>query len=236
VPYFLGKLSDELAEILFGPQAQSLQRAGNALLLSNQVKKWLDTYHLVIVPVDTSEVPIMRWKVDIISPDIMNYICSGGARSVKDLDGRELTFLNKKRPVSRFLYFHFIMALVRIKDVERQGWRDVWARYYEQRPFPTPGNYLRQSMLLALATHFKTADMNVIDSWISDHGFDSPLKLTDDEATEAARLVHVELQKAISRAEKYLEDEGEDNGAIEGDDEDEAMENEEDEAMESEED
>jgi hypothetical protein len=33
----------------------------------------------------------------------------------KDLDGKELVFLGEKHPVSRFLYFHFVMALVRIR-------------------------------------------------------------------------------------------------------------------------
>jgi hypothetical protein len=69
----------------------------------------------------------------------------------KDLDGKELVFLGEKRPVSRFLYFHFVMALVRIKDLQRRNWQDVWARYHEHRPFPTPGNYMRKAMLLALA-------------------------------------------------------------------------------------
>jgi len=79
-------------------------------------------------------------------------------------------FPHETRLVSRFFYFYFIMSFVRINDIKRHGWQDVWARYYEQRPFPTPTNYIRQSMLLALATHFKTADMHVVESWIVDHG------------------------------------------------------------------
>lgn len=56
-------------------------------------------------------------------------------------------------------------------------------------------------MLLALATHFGTADMDVVDCWIQDHGFDLPLKLTDHETLEAARRVHEEVQAAIAYAE-----------------------------------
>ncbi len=94
------------------------------------------------------------------------------------------------------------MALIRIKDLKRYGWEDVWARYYKQRPFPTTGNYLRRRILLALVTHFETADMRVVESWTTDHGFDSLLKLMDDEATEAARRVHAAVEAAIARAEK----------------------------------
>lgn len=199
VPFFLD--NESIGEMLFGSRAESLERAGNALLLSNHIKGWFDKYHLVIVPIDAMETPITRWRTDVISSDIRKSSYSVG-HIAEELDGKELVFLNEKRPVSRFLYFHFIMALVRIKDIQRHGWEGVWARYYEQRPFPTPGNYMRQSMILALATHFGTADMRVVNSWIVDHGFDLPLKLTDDEATEAARRVHVTVEAATSRVEK----------------------------------
>ncbi|KAK3360846.1 hypothetical protein B0T24DRAFT_123940 [Lasiosphaeria ovina] len=213
VPFFLD--SDEIGEILFGSRAPSLRRAGNALLLSNTIEKWFDIYHLLIVPVDSTETPITRWKVDIISPNIRNsyYLIGLGDDLGKNLDGRELQFQNNNRPVSRFMYFKFIMALVRIKDIKRQGWQDIWARYYQQRPFPTPGNYLRRSMLLALATHFGTVDMEVGASWITDYGFDSPLMLTDEESTEAARRVHAAAECAMARADRKPElDDGDEDG------------------------
>ncbi|KAM5352789.1 hypothetical protein ACJ41O_005511 [Fusarium nematophilum] len=191
VPFFFD--SDSIGEMLFSSRAEPLRRAGNALLLSNHIKRWFDSYHLVVVPADATESPITRWRTDVISSDIQNSPFSG-EHCGKELDGKELIFLNEKRPVSRFLYFHFVMALIRIKDIKRRGWDTIWARYYQQRPFPTPGNYMRQSMLLALATHFGTADMNVVESWIADQGFDSPLKLTNDETTEAARRVHEAVQ------------------------------------------
>ncbi|EFW99119.1 hypothetical protein CMQ_5540 [Grosmannia clavigera kw1407] len=183
-------------------RAESLHRAGNALLMSHRIKGWFDSYQLVVVPFDSNESPITRWRTDVLSSDINNMYIGSENFTSTDLNGKELQFLNEKRPVSRFLYFHFIMTLVRIKDTQRRGWEDIWARYYEQRPFPTPGNYMRKSMLLALATHFETADMNVVDSWIKDHGFDTPLKLTDEEATEAARRVHLAVEDAIACAEK----------------------------------
>ncbi|KAM7211455.1 hypothetical protein V8F06_013159 [Rhypophila decipiens] len=207
VPFFLD--SDDLGEILFGSRAPSLRRAGNALLLLGKIEKWFDSYYLLIVPVDATENPITRWKVDVISSDIRNTPYLGPKDVGGDLDGKELQFRNDKRPVSRFMYFHFIMALIRIKDVKRRGWQDVWARYYQQRPFPTPGNYMRQSMLLALATHFGTANMDVVESWITDQGFDSPLMLNDDESAEAARRVHLAVDEAIARAERGPEDDSE---------------------------
>jgi len=199
VPFFLD--SDEIGEILFGSRAPDLRRAGNSLLLRKSIEKWFDTYHILIVPANPRETPIMRWRIDVISSSIKNAMWADGPGGLGgDLDGKELTFCNEKRPVSRFMYFHFVMALVRIKDVKRHRWQDVWAQYYQQRPFPTPGNYMRQSMLLALATHFGTVDMNVVESWIKDYGFESPLKLTEEETQEAARRVHVAVEQAIARA------------------------------------
>lgn len=198
VPFFLD--FESIGEVLFGERAQSLGRAGNALLMSNRIKGWFDTYHLVIVPVDVTEEPITRWKTEIISPSIMNEKYNGQFR-VSELDGKELTFHNEKRPVSRFLYFHFFMALVRIKDIKRDGWQDIWAKYYDQRPFPTPGPYLRKSMLMALACHFETSDLEVMESWMNDHGFDTALRLTKDEAVETARRVHSAVEDRAIRAE-----------------------------------
>jgi hypothetical protein len=127
------------------------------------------------------------------------------------LDGYELKFLNDKHPVPRFMYFHFVVSLIRIKDAKQRRWEEVWARYYEQPPFPTPTKYLRKPMLVALATHYGTTDMPVIETWIAGHGFNTPLKLTDDEATEAARRVHFAVEEAISRAERHLSDKSNDD-------------------------
>lgn len=136
---------------------------------------------LFIIPVDAAEVPITRWRVDNIPPVIANWRFGPAPELslvAKELHGRELIFRNEKRPVCRFMDFHFVMGMIRIKDLNRPGWQDTWARYYEQGPFPTPRKYMRKSMVLALATHYGTMDMGVVDSWLVKHGFDSPLTLT----------------------------------------------------------
>lgn len=188
-------------KLLFGEQSRSLRGAGNALLLSDWVKGWFDSYDIVVVPVDAKETPITRWRAEIVSPKLQKGQLVPGLLG-KDVHGKELVFLNENRPVPCFLYFHFIMALIRIKDLQRFGWEAVWARYYEQRPFPTPSKYMRDSMLLALATHFGTTHMHVVESWIVDHGFEVPLKLTEDESVEAARRVHMVVVETAERAER----------------------------------
>ncbi|KAG6170267.1 hypothetical protein E4U51_000983 [Claviceps purpurea] len=186
VPHFLD--FEGVGELLFGERAQSLERAGNALLLSKRIESWFDKYHLVIVPVDATENPITRWRTDVISPSIMNERYGDGDLRALELDGRELTFHNEKRPVSRFLYFHFFMALVRIRDTKRTGWQDTWARSHELR--------------------------------MTEHGFDAPLQLTDDEVVETARRVHLAVEDRAIRAEygNGSDDESDDGSDDESDD------------------
>ncbi|KAG6117167.1 hypothetical protein E4U14_008051 [Claviceps sp. LM454 group G7] len=183
VPYFLD--FEGVGQLLFGERAQSLDRAGNALLMSKRIERWFDNYHLVIVPVDVTENPTTRWRTDVISPSFMGAQYNG-LLCASELDGRELTFHNEKRPVSRFLCFH--LALVRIRDIKRIGWQDTWA-----------------------------SDLEVMNSWMTEHGFDAPLQLTDDELVETARRVHLAVEDRAIRAE-YGNGNGSDDESDDGPD------------------
>jgi hypothetical protein len=204
VPCSLGL--SELAELLFGAKGDTLDEPGNSLILSNTIKGWFDKYLVVVVPLDPQQSPIRRWKIDVLCKDINNTGLGRGpdGRTFfgRDLHGRELMFRNDNRPSARFLYFHFIMALIRIKDLGREGWEDIWAKYNENRPFPTPSPYLRKSMLLAIATHFQISDSGVVASFLEGQGgFDEPVSLDPEEEEEAARRVHAAVFESIKKAE-----------------------------------
>jgi hypothetical protein len=55
VPFFLDV--DAIGEIVFGSRALSLRHPGPALLLSTKIKKWFETYQILIVPVDAQQLP-----------------------------------------------------------------------------------------------------------------------------------------------------------------------------------
>lgn len=192
VPFLIA--ANKLEELIFGSVSESVQHPANALLLGGAVRDYLEAYKIVIVPVDNSETPIKRWRIDLLFPSLGDYRCGLGENwdktRLKDLDGKELSFLGERRPSPRFLYFHFIMALLRLKDCGSDGWQQIWARYYEQRPFPPTNNYMRKAMIKALATYFEVADMKVVESWVSDQGFDTQIQIQDDQAKELARRVH----------------------------------------------
>ncbi|KAL6879185.1 hypothetical protein J3F83DRAFT_725378 [Trichoderma novae-zelandiae] len=205
VPFALD--ANKLAEIVFGSIATSVQSPANALLLRPGFHCWLKEYKFVIVPVDRFEGTLTRWRLDVVCPDeddphSLTHDLRGWTYG-KDVDGKELSFLGENRPATKFLYFHFIITLVRIKDLGRKNWRQTWARYYQERPFPAPSSYMRRSVIRALATHFSVADTNVVDSWMRNHGFESYHIQDDMVKKEIARRVHLFVLEDSSKNDDY---------------------------------
>ncbi|KAL6876113.1 hypothetical protein HDV57DRAFT_519014 [Trichoderma longibrachiatum] len=188
--------ANKLAELVFGSSIASVQSPANTLLLRPGFRRSLKEYKFVIVPVNRCfEGNITRWRLDIICPDEDNprSLTSqvGGWEFGQNIDGRELTFLGENRPNARFLYFHFLIALIRIKDLGRANWPRVWARYYQEQPFPAPSTYMRNAVIRALATYFSVADMGLVESWVYRHGFESYHIQDDLVKKEIARRVHL---------------------------------------------
>ncbi|KAG5946832.1 hypothetical protein E4U53_006514 [Claviceps sorghi] len=98
------------------------------------------------------------------------------------------------------------MALIRIKDVRREGWDAVWARYYTQRPFPTPTCDMRKTTLLALAAHFQSTDMSAMEWYITVHGFDKLPQVQKDEAMAIAPRLHEAVDVAVECHESSEEE------------------------------
>ncbi|KAK1727252.1 uncharacterized protein BDZ83DRAFT_772040 [Colletotrichum acutatum] len=150
VPHF-SNVPSGILEDLFRERTDDLSGPANSLLLSKQIQRRFAHYKLVIVPVDPEERSITRWKIDILDKKIEK-VCledvtftPGGDRrpfSARGLQDRELVFLNDKRPAARFLYFHFIMALTRLKDTKAESWKDARAKYLSHNPSPTLLHFL----------------------------------------------------------------------------------------------
>ncbi|KAI0545374.1 hypothetical protein F4679DRAFT_599735 [Xylaria curta] len=196
VPFFLGL---NFGTEILGSKGNELQTPSNSLLLSTQIGDWFEKYCLVIVPISHDETPITRWKIDLVNNSIADapydMDSSGHMSKGKELDGKELKFLSKERPASIFLYYHLIMTLIRIRDIQATGWKEVWARYFTKQPFPMPSDYLRQIMLLAIRRRFRIADVKLIESWIKGEGFDRPITLSGEEATRVARRTQTAMEE-----------------------------------------
>lgn len=135
----------------------------SSLLLYSDLKRCFDEYRFVIVPVNPSESPVTRWKVDIISSDIKDEV-----QWIERFDGRELKFRNGNRPDARFLSFRFMLILIRTRDIKMAGWESVWARYRTTDPFGTLGRYCRDGMLMALAASSKLSDSGEIEVFLAE--------------------------------------------------------------------
>jgi len=194
-----------IGETVFGSRAPSVISLGNSLLMSVGSFQFND-FKLVIVPVDPTETPIRRWRCEFMSPEpAKERVFQGEWYSLRH--GRELVFRNDKKPAPCFLYFHFIMALARMRDLRRPGWQVVWARYHQERPFPTSFAYMRKSMVLALFKHFDTpvAEMPMLESWIAGNGFEvSSCLLTDAESAEAARRLREAAEIRLLDGERQM--------------------------------
>ncbi|KAF8249172.1 hypothetical protein K440DRAFT_641527 [Wilcoxina mikolae CBS 423.85] len=65
-----------------------------------------------------------------------------------DIDGTELVFQTSHRPKARYLYFHYVVALLRTRRHKRKGW--LQQQTQREIAWATPGRYLRETMLRTL--------------------------------------------------------------------------------------
>lgn len=188
VPHALGP---GLVDYIFGTGSGSrLDTSDNCLLMQDSVERAFDNGNFVLLPVDASESPILRWKIQITNLVAMH--TDMGRVSLKDLNGKEVSFKNENRPASRFLYYHFVVTLLRNKRDRQPGWEKSSAELPTGKPFATMGRYMRETMLLTLAKN--AGDLNAAEEarLLGGEGgetFVEKEKLTDIEENEVARRV-----------------------------------------------
>jgi HNH endonuclease len=220
VPAHLGV---ELADYIFGPGSGTrLFSIDNCLILISVIEKAFDKGSLAIVPVDASEKPIRRWKTVLLNEAVRNQRILGPSEGdYGDLDGKEIEFYSDHRPAARFLYYHFVVSLLRCRRARMPGWETVWAKLRTGRPWSTPGRYLRQSMLLALARAAGDVNEEEIAGLIDDRVFVVPERLALNEEEEVARRVmEMHDQKKKIYQDEEEEEDDDDNGDDEDDDSD----------------
>jgi hypothetical protein len=124
VPYCIGQ---ELAAYLFGPdQSLRLNRPDNCLMMHEDIERAFDNGNITLFPVDPVSRPLLRWKIVLVNQDARNQpLKLDAAKTVGELDGRELTFRSEQRPASRFLYYHCVMSLLLCRSRDSHGWETV---------------------------------------------------------------------------------------------------------------
>ena len=147
VPHALGP---ELVDYIFGSGSGSrLDSSDNCLLVHRDVKTAFDSGNFVLLPVDADQVPILRWKIQMTNTAAG--LTDMGHTRLKALDGKELGFKNDHyRPALRFLYYHFVVTLLRNKRDRQPGCDQFAAELPTGRHFATIGRHVRDSMLVVL--------------------------------------------------------------------------------------
>ena len=206
VPYCIGQ---ELAAYLFGPdQSLRLNRPDNCLMMHEDIERAFDNGNITLFPVDPVSRPLLRWKIVLVNQDARNQpLKLDAAKTVGELDGRELTFRSEQRPASRSLYYHFVMSLLLCRSRDSHGWETVWLQYGKTQAWPTPGRYLRASMLSALARCVGGMDDAEVVELVKDHSFSSAQRLDRAEEDEIARRVVVAFEEDRVHREELMEEE-----------------------------
>ena len=111
IPYSLGP---EVVDYICGPGAGlRLNSADNCLPMESKVEKHFDKGHFVLLPVDPTESPIKQWKVQVTNDSALDRLVGNYGEELRDYQGRILVWQNEERPAARFLYYHFVVTLLR---------------------------------------------------------------------------------------------------------------------------
>lgn len=170
VPHSLG---EAMLVAIFGINIEGeLDSPQNGLLLESNIEKAMDDGVIAIVPDipdDPSTQEVANWEITrpksykwrIIDPEaeILDELIelrtakSPNDITIRDLDGRQLSFKNDMRPRARYLYFLYVIAQLRLawRHEYRQGPSKVLARQLGKGFWATKGHYLKRSFLLAIA-------------------------------------------------------------------------------------
>ncbi|KAI9813713.1 MAG: hypothetical protein M1826_002467 [Phylliscum demangeonii] len=194
-----------------------LHAADNCIMMHSVVERAFDQGNIVIVPVDPTERPIRRWKSVLVNPEARNQLLlpegSGSPRTVGELDERELQFRTAHRPAARFMYFHFVIAMLRLRQYNRPQWRQTWTRLVSGRPFATPGPYLRRTMLMCLARENGDLPDKEIDHLLHQGTvFETAERLSDDDETLIATRVRALGPAAAGSDDEESDDDESDAG------------------------
>ncbi|KAI0843672.1 hypothetical protein F5Y06DRAFT_8842 [Hypoxylon sp. FL0890] len=222
VPHSVG---GDILVALFGANVQGeLDTPYNGLLLDSDVEKAMDDGAIAIVPnisddPSTEEVAIWedsqpknyKWRIMDPEAGILDETLkaptkdSPKAMTIRDLDGRQLSFKNDMRPRARYLYFLFAVAQLRLawRHEYRKDPSQVLAKQLGKGFWATKGRYLERSFLLALAEEIGH-DTNIQEN--------IPMAAGDDNDADDTGIVGIAKLLQSPREDEEEDEEDSDDG------------------------
>lgn len=183
-PYLLGTT---VMRLIFGDASVGeLFHTRNGLLLSDTIESRFDRHQLAIIPAPGARIQpdgsIDRWVIRLLDDSIKEIPVSESIGTMENLHDRELVFRTSARPASRYLYFHFLVALLHTK---KHG-RKVYQPQVETNesaggkplnslliPWAMLGSYMKENMVrafIATVGHDVLKERDLEDIMIPDDG------------------------------------------------------------------
>lgn len=201
---------------MFGSDEPPLTSKRNGLSLQSKIEEAFDNCWIVIVPMTSVEVIPTEWKLVLLNPFIEDKILFDDIYGFtdkklwrwRDVDGRQLKFLNDHRPARRFLYMRYTLAWLHAEDKKWPNFKEkvppgeVWASPNK------PDGYLRKSILLDLG---KSTGDRLPQDLMAAGSFEDPETSSSlhDEMAGMEVIEHVQNHLDGIRDDKLKEDESE---------------------------
>jgi len=167
-PYAHGQLAMDSIFTRENHGQPELMSIHNGMLISETAEKRIDSGNILIVPDvedDSSKQQIDAWvrsepkgyKIRVLNPNAkgMNDFHPGGMRTEEtwnDLDGKQLEFKSNFRPRARYLYWQYVVTMVRkAHAAQGGGQRETAGKELGKRFWGTHGRYMRRGNLRGLA-------------------------------------------------------------------------------------
>ncbi|KAF8541820.1 hypothetical protein BDD12DRAFT_877818 [Trichophaea hybrida] len=156
-PFVLGTT---VMRMTFGePAVGELFHVCNGLLLADSIETCFDKHQVVIVPANRAKLQayrtIDRWVLKPVDDAVKNIPMSDVNGTFADLHVRALEFRTTACPAARYLYFHYLLAMLQMgkhgcKFFRRQKTDDHGDIDSRPVPWVTPGIYIQERMVCAL--------------------------------------------------------------------------------------
>ena len=151
VPHAIGDIS---CAYLFGEDISTghLMNPRNGILIHDLFEQAMDKAQISIVPVNEKDPVSSELMVVVFDRELLKRESSPLFDfDWNSLDGLVLEFKNENRPGLRYLYFNYLLTLLRRRRYQCRGWPSDLNRYKNQYMWGSPGKWLRESSLRAIA-------------------------------------------------------------------------------------
>lgn len=195
-------LGQETMSYIFGDDAKNeINKAPNGLFLHGTVEEAFDRHKIIIVPCEGETKP-QEWKFLVLDRGGQwnaPLKVLGKGCTFADLHQRKLIFepTHSSRPRARYLYFHYVMAMLRLGRGKQAAKAGVTSHMPEltspalSTVWATQGRYLRESMIRAFIEGIGHEDTDAeIDEMLSHAMSDLPNETT--RMVETAKQMKVE--------------------------------------------